>query len=86
MDSGSKREIPPRYRGIDVGSVSNAQLDADLQGASRCPFNCCQAMSVWPSREPILDARLRLGQVTGLDTVLGPSTSVSYRGSPTRAS
>lgn len=62
-----------RYRGIDVGSVSNVQLDAGLQGVEvsiqLLPGN--ERVAVEGSQFWIARARLRLGQVTGLDTVLG---------------
>ncbi len=62
-----------RYRGIDVGSVSHVTLDADLKGVNvgirLFPGN--QRVAVEGSKFWIQRARLRLGSVSGLETVLG---------------
>lgn len=62
-----------RYRGIDVGAVSGVVLAQDLQSVD---VNVLLApghenIAVEGSRFWIQRARLRLGEVTGLDTVLG---------------
>lgn len=74
-----------RYRGIDVGSVSNVRLDADLQGVEvsiqLLPGN--EHLAVEGSQFWIQRARLRLGHVTGLDTVLGAKYVGVVPGEPT---
>ena len=62
-----------RYRGVDVGGVQSIQIDSDLQGVEvgvlLSPGN--EKIAVEGSQFWIERARLRLGQVSGLDTVLG---------------
>ncbi|MEO8270844.1 MAG: MlaD family protein, partial [Aureliella sp.] len=76
-----------RYRGIDVGSVSNVGLDADLQSVEvsiqLIPGN--ERVAVEGSQFWIGRARLRLGQVTGLDTVLGAKYVGVVPGEPSAA-
>ncbi|MCR9293022.1 MAG: MlaD family protein [bacterium] len=62
-----------RYRGIDVGDVRSIQISDDLAavevGVLLSPGN--EKLAVAGSQFWIERARLRLGQVSGLDTVLG---------------
>lgn len=62
-----------RYRGIDVGAVTKATIAPDLAGVNvtlqLTPGN--ERLAVEGSQFWIARARLRLGQVSGLDTVLG---------------
>jgi len=62
-----------RYRGIDVGAVSGVVLAKDLQSVDvnvlLAPGH--ESIAVEGSQFWIQRARLRLGEVTGLDTVLG---------------
>ncbi len=62
-----------RYRGIDVGSVAEVKISPDLLGVDVAiqlvPGN--EKVAVDGSQFWIQRARLRLGQVAGLDTVLG---------------
>ena len=61
-----------RYRGIDCGSVSSVQLTDDLGGVNEIlVFPGSQSLAVEGSQFWIQRARLSLGQVSGLDTVLG---------------
>lgn len=62
-----------RYRGIDVGSVSEVHLVSDLQGievtidlAAEHKSIAVEGSQFWIERP-----RVRLGQVSGLETVLG---------------
>lgn len=76
-----------RYRGIDVGSVSHVTLAADLKGVNvgiqLYPGN--QRLAVEGSKFWIQRARLRLGAVTGLETVLGAKYVGVVPGDPTAA-
>ncbi len=62
-----------RYRGIDVGAVSEVSISEDLSGVDvgvlLSPGN--ERLAVQGSQFWIERARVRLGQVSGLDTVLG---------------
>ena len=62
-----------RYRGIDVGNVRSIRISEDLAavevGVLLTPGN--EVLAVDGSQFWIERARLRLGQVSGLDTVLG---------------
>jgi paraquat-inducible protein B len=62
-----------RYRGIDVGSVMQVAISPDLTGVNvkiqLVPGN--EQVAVQGSQFWIARARLRLGQVSGIDTVLG---------------
>lgn len=62
-----------RYRGVDVGSVTAVVINADLKNVSvtiqLVPGN--ERVAVEGSQFWIARARVRLGQVSGLDTVLG---------------
>jgi paraquat-inducible protein B len=62
-----------RYRGIDLGSVSSVKLSKDLGGVDVSiviePGN--EKVAVEGSQFWIERARLRIGQISGLDTVLG---------------
>ncbi len=62
-----------RYRGIDIGSVSKVAISQDHQGVDvqiqLFPGN--EGVAVAGSQFWIQRARLRLGQMSGLDTVLG---------------
>lgn len=62
-----------RYRGIDVGSVRTVAISPDLEQVhvqiQLVPGN--ERVAVEGSQFWIARARLRLGQVSGLDTVLG---------------
>lgn len=62
-----------RYRGIDVGMVTGVKISKDLQGVVvsilLSPGN--EKIAVEGSQFWIQRPRLRLGSVTGLDTVLG---------------
>lgn len=62
-----------RYRGIDVGDVAAVKVSEDLSGVDvqvlLAPGN--ERIAVEGSQFWIERARLRLGQVSGLDTVLG---------------
>ena len=62
-----------RYRGIDVGSVTDVQLDSDMtsvqvhiQLAPEHEELAAEGNSFWIERP-----RLRIGQVSGLETVIG---------------
>ncbi len=74
-----------RYRGIDIGSVSHVTLDADLAGVNvgirLYPGN--ERVAVEGSKFWIQRARLKLGAVTGLDTVLGAKYVGVAPGEPT---
>jgi ABC-type transporter Mla subunit MlaD len=74
-----------RYRGIDVGSVTDVTLEADLQAVEVAiqltPGKAqlaTQGSQFWIQR-----ARLRVGQITGLDTVLGAKYVGVVPGDPT---
>ncbi len=62
-----------RYRGIDVGSITAVVISPDLESVNvkiqLAPGN--ERVAVEGSQFWIARARLRLGQVSGLDTVLG---------------
>lgn len=62
-----------RYRGIDIGTVQSVAVSKDLSGVDvivlLAPGNA--AVAVEGSQFWIERPRLRLGQVSGLDTVLG---------------
>jgi hypothetical protein len=74
-----------RYRGIDVGSVTDISLDADLQAVEVAiqltpgkAHLATEGSQFWIQR-----ARLRVGQITGLDTVLGAKYVGVVPGEPT---
>lgn len=62
-----------RFRGIDVGAVTEVRLSEDLQvvDVSILLSNGNEKIAVVDSQFWIERARVRLGQVSGLDTVLG---------------
>ncbi len=62
-----------RYRGIDVGSVTDVQLDAQAEGIEVHVQLAHEhtALAVEGSQFWIARPRLRIGQVSGLETVLG---------------
>ena len=73
-----------RYRGIDVGAVQSVKIAKDLDGVDTrillSPGN--EAIAVEGSQFWIERPRLRLGQISGLDTVVGAKYIAVLPGDP----
>ncbi|MEC8555211.1 MAG: MlaD family protein [Planctomycetota bacterium] len=73
-----------RYRGIDVGAVQSVKIAKDLNGVGTrillSPGN--EAIAVEGSQFWIERPRLRLGQISGLDTVVGAKYVAVLPGDP----
>lgn len=61
------------YRGVDVGTVTKVQVSQDMQGVDVIILVATgnESLAVEGSQFWIQRARLKLGQVSGLDTVIG---------------